>query len=76
MSNLIYSIYKITNQLNDKVYIGQTSKTIENRFKTHIKEMQNGSDTKWHRALKKYTPDVFFIESIYQTKNSKIIPNN
>lgn len=28
-------IYKITNQINNKVYIGQTSRTIEKRWKDH-----------------------------------------
>ena len=32
-------IYKITNLINGKVYIGKTSeKTIEERFKIHIKD--------------------------------------
>lgn len=30
-------IYKITNQINNKVYIGQTSRTIEKRWKDHQK---------------------------------------
>ena len=29
-------IYKISNNVNDKVYIGQTIETIEKRFKDHI----------------------------------------
>lgn len=32
-------IYKITNNKNGKVYIGQTRKTLEERFKTHIQDM-------------------------------------
>ena len=31
-------IYKITNDINDKVYIGQTTQTVEDRFKQHLKE--------------------------------------
>ena len=30
-------IYKITNRVNNKVYIGQTRRTIEIRWKQHIK---------------------------------------
>lgn len=33
-------IYKIENKINNKVYIG-SSKSIENRWKQHIKELQN-----------------------------------
>ena len=31
-----YEIYKISNDVNDKVYIGQTYKGIKNRFNDHI----------------------------------------
>jgi predicted GIY-YIG superfamily endonuclease len=31
----ICSIYKITNSVNKKIYIGQTWKSIENRFAQH-----------------------------------------
>ena len=31
-------IYKITNDINDKVYVGQTWKTAEERFSRHLAE--------------------------------------
>ena len=31
-------IYKITNSINDKIYIGNTSKTLEERFQQHYKD--------------------------------------
>ena len=31
-------IYKIINDINDKIYIGQTIRTIEERWKEHLKE--------------------------------------
>jgi len=31
-------IYKITNDINDKVYIGKTAFSIEKRFKEHCKD--------------------------------------
>ena len=33
-------IYKITNKINNKIYIGKTLDTIENRWKSHIINMQ------------------------------------
>ena len=48
-------IYKITNLVNNKVYIGQTTLTIEERFKTHWKDAnRKDRPTRYfHRALKK-----------------------
>ena len=31
-------IYKITNQINGKIYIGKTLKTISSRWKEHCRE--------------------------------------
>lgn len=59
-------IYKITNKLNNKVYIGQTRKTIEERFKEHCKIAFGNSKYKSyiHNALRKYGKDNFFIEIV------------
>ena len=32
-------IYKITNDVNQKVYIGKTERSIEERFKEHCKDI-------------------------------------
>ena len=59
-------IYKITNQVNGKSYIGKTLKTVEDRWKEHIEESQRVH--KEHRplyaAMKKYGIENFFIEEI------------
>lgn len=34
-------IYKIVNRVNQKVYIGKTQGTIEERFKQHLSEYKN-----------------------------------
>lgn len=39
MSNIGY-IYKITNKVNEKCYIGQTSDSIEHRWKGHLYDSQ------------------------------------
>ena len=50
----------ITNDINGKVYIGQTKKPIEERFKRHIKDaMSNKLDTHFARAIRKYGPEHF-----------------
>ena len=58
-------IYKITNIQNNKVYIGQTIRPINDRFHRHINDaMNNTLDTHFARAIRKYGKDSFVIEEI------------
>ena len=58
-------IYKITNIVNNKVYIGQSIRPIEQRFKRHIADaINNVIDTHFARAIRKYGKDNFIIEQI------------
>ena len=61
-------IYKISNSINDKVYIGKTLSTIEKRFQEHIKDSNKETDNirPLYRAIRKYGVDVFYIEVIEQ----------
>ena len=59
-------IYKITNSINNKVYIGKTSKTIEERFKEHILDSKRERCEKrpLYNAFIKYGIENFFVEEI------------
>ena len=59
-------IYKITNTINNKVYIGKTEKTIKERFCEHCREYQKESEAArpLYRAMKKYGPDNFIVEML------------
>lgn len=58
-------IYKITNKINGKVYIGQTIRPVEYRFNRHINDaMRNKIDTHFARAIRKYGPDKWRLEII------------
>ena len=58
-------IYKITNIQNNKVYIGQTIRPIEQRFRRHLNDaLNNILDTHFARAIRKYGKDSFIIEKI------------
>ena len=60
-------IYKITNLVNGKFYIGQTSASIKDRWSRHC---NNGSHcTYLKNAIKKYGKDNFTIEEICVAKD-------
>lgn len=60
------SIYIIKNTVNDKVYIGQTTMTVQERFAAHMKPStakQRGS-YKLYNAMNKYGKDKFYVETL------------
>ena len=58
-------IYKITNLLNDKCYIGKTDvHTIQERFNEHIKDSKKYLDRPLYRAFNKYGIENFKVEEI------------
>lgn len=58
-------IYKITNIKNGKVYIGQTIRSIKDRFHRHINDaISNRLDTHLARAIRLYGPEAFTVEQI------------
>ncbi len=62
-------IYKITNIQNNKIYIGQTIRPIQDRFHRHINDaLNNILDTHFARAIRKYGKDNFIIEQIDQAQ--------
>lgn len=66
----IYSIYKATNKINQKVYIGFDSKW-PNRQKDHFKDFNSKESIIFYRAIKKYGWDAFDWEVIYQSTDGE-----
>ena len=62
-------IYRATNLINNKVYIGQTTSTLDQRIKQHYAKRNDGSY--FHNALKKYGVDGFSWEIIDQAENEE-----
>lgn len=59
------SIYKITNKINNKVYIGQTVQTIKGRWRQHVNEAYGEMKcAHLHSAIRKYGEENFTIEEI------------
>lgn len=67
-------IYKVTNKVNGKSYIGQTRYTLEFRWRQHQHKKDN---TYFHNAIRKYGVENFNIEILeecnYEDLNSKEI---
>lgn len=61
---MIIYIYKITNLINNKVYIGQTIKTLEERWRAHL-WCANKNDCKHlYQSIIKYGKENFSVEVI------------
>lgn len=56
-------IYKITNSINNKIYIGQTKTSLDQRWKEHLRHAEYG-DQVINRAMKKYNKENFSIEEL------------
>lgn len=65
-------IYIITNVCNNKVYIGQTSKTIEERFAVHVKNAKQHVNRYLYDAMNHYGYDNFHIQEIEKCKKSDL----
>ena len=60
-------IYCVKNDVNEKVYIGKTARTVDIRFKEHIKDARSKRhNSKLHRAMNKYGIEHFYYEVLEQ----------
>ena len=65
-------VYRIWNDINDKVYIGKTEFSIEQRFKQHCRDMAKRSCEKrpLYSAMKKFGIECFHIEQLEECSDS------
>ena len=67
-------IYKITNKVNGKVYIGQTIRTVQTRWKQHIqsafREKNKNRSPLLYNAIRKYGADSFEIVELEKCSNN------
>lgn len=57
-------IYKITNQINKKTYIGQTVRSLTERWNEHLKMASTQDKRQLYCAMRKYGKENFTIEEI------------
>lgn len=60
-------IYKITNKINGKVYIGQTRVSLKTRWAQHCRPKSNSRALR--HAIEKYGVDSFLIEEVLRVSN-------
>lgn len=70
MKNEKAIIYKVINDQTNEVYIGATTKSIEDRRQDHYQKSTTGSEVKFHNAINTHGIDSFQWEQI-DTASSK-----
>lgn len=70
-ANLI--IYKIWNEDNDKLYIGQTTKSLEERIEGHRNAYVTGVNTHLYNAMRKHGWSKFHFEIIAYADNQDML---
>lgn len=64
-------IYKVTNTINNKIYIGQTTQTLLCRQHGHRYKSENNPKIYFHRAINKHTWESFLWEVLCQCETQE-----
>lgn len=62
-------IYLITNDVNEKKYVGLTTLSVQNRWNDHVGNMRAGVDYKLYRAMRKYGIEHFTVKTIDEVQD-------
>lgn len=65
-------IYKITNNISNKCYIGKTERTVEERWQEHCRHIKTYPNLPLYRAMSKYGIENFTIEILEQCDSNNI----
>jgi group I intron endonuclease len=58
-------VYLVTNKENGKQYVGQTVRTLEQRWNSHVSYAMRGKGHYFAHAIKAYGPEQFTIETLH-----------
>jgi group I intron endonuclease len=64
-----YIVYKITNKVNGKIYIGQTQRTLEQRWNSHVISARNENKFRFHHAIKFHGKENFEKEILHESES-------
>jgi group I intron endonuclease len=62
-------VYKITNKTNNKSYVGYTSRTLDQRWRSHQSSSRQGSKFRFHSAIRKYGIDDWTLETLFESES-------
>lgn len=65
----MYYIYLIINKINDKKYVGYTSKHYEDRYNEHIRAAKRGKNNILYQAIRKYGIENFELRPLSTAKD-------
>lgn len=65
-------VYCIKNRINDKVYVGITSKTLKCRFSWHVRDSKAGKPKKLYDAMRELGYENFFVELLTECDPSVV----
>lgn len=61
-------IYQIKNNINDKIYVGKTTRTIEKRFQEHLDKIYQRNNH-LYLAMRKYGKENFYVIQLEECPN-------
>lgn len=64
-------IYQIKNDINDKIYIGKTTRTVQKRFQEHLKRI-NERNNHLYLAMRKYGKEHFYPVELEECPNEQL----
>jgi group I intron endonuclease len=64
----LFEIYLLINEIDEKIYVGQTRRGVTRRKLEHIKDSEKGSRHRLHTAMRKWGSNHFTISTIARVK--------
>jgi group I intron endonuclease len=66
-------IYRITNSINGKSYIGQTKNKLKYRWKDHCRNAEKDNNNYFYNAIRKYGTECWTLETLEEVKDVNLL---